>query len=95
MIEGIPKSTVHSYLQARNAIQEELDFITSLASMLKLFEGWDGPSREVDLPSLGKLHALIYRHACRVEEHLEGFLPLIDVEGVVQSWEDGVPEKND
>jgi len=85
----IPSDLLQRYSQTREAIQANLDFITSVAAMFRLFEDWDGESTEVDLPSLGKLHALIYRHACRVEEHLEDVLPLVEVREALGGQEDG------
>ena len=89
MNDNIPTDILRRYSQTREAIQADLDFITSVAALCRLFEEWDGGSTEVDLTSLGKLHALIYRHACRVEEHLEDFLPLVEVRETLGAQADG------
>ena len=82
-LNQIDQTTLQRYLTYREVIDEDIDFIMGLTSLLSQYQDCGGSHYHLDLNALGIFNAMLNSRVQNILENLENFLPLQEVKGVV------------
>ncbi len=81
--DNISNETLQRYIQSREKIDRDIDFIMAFTSILSQYKDCSGDEVLVDLYSLGYVNQMMHGKVLDIIEELDHFLPLWDAKGVV------------
>lgn len=84
MTDGLSPEAIRRYAAARKRIDESADMICCISSIFSVFEDSSEDRIAISAFALGKLNDLMNRHACRILEALEEFMPANEAKEFVE-----------
>lgn len=87
MLKGISPKLLSRYVEMRQKISEDTDFIYSQVSLLGIFEEAAEQRIEVDPVALGHIHRLIENRVLNITEKLNDFIYILGADEQLKKME--------